>query len=211
MEATTQNNAVLAGRDYVVLLDCSGSMNETDAKSQSRWERQAETISSIATVAERYDPDGISVHIYTDSITKSHNNVKGGDQIVKQLLAQSSPGGSTLTGKCVSQILDQWFAEPEATRKKLTLVVATDGEIPADDQRTLVQAIIGAANKIKADEDLAITFLQVGSDPKATAFLRRLDDDLQKEGAKFDIVDFKTEEELNKMGAESVLLAAIND
>jgi len=207
----TQNKAVLAGRDYVVLLDCSGSMEQTDGKSQSRWKRQEEVISSIATVAERYDPDGISVHVYTTSINKSHNNVKGGDAIVRELLAQSTPGGSTYTGACVKQVLDNWWGEPEATRKKLTLIVATDGETPEDDQRILVRTIIDSANRIKADEDLAITFLQVGTDAKATAFLKRLDDDLQKEGAKFDIVDFKTEEELQKMGAEAVLLAAIED
>lgn len=200
---------ILAGRDYKFLCDASSSMLGTDGKPKNRWVRQQEIVNGVASVACTYDPDGISIFIYTNGITAAYDNVKAGDELLKTLFTTHQPGGSTYTGKALAEVLNSWFAEPEATRKPMTIVVATDGE--AADPQDLVHCIIDASKRIKNDEELAITFLQVGADKEASAFLKRLDDDLQKEGARFDIVDFKTEEELTSMGVEAILLAAIND
>lgn len=48
------------------------------------------------------------------------------------------------------------------------------------------QTIINASNRLQRDEDLSISFVQVGRDRDATRFLKELDDDLR---CKFDIVD----------------------
>lgn len=58
---------------------------------------------------------------------------------------------------------------------------------------------------------MGISFLQVGKDSGAHAFLKRLDDDLVKQGAKHDIVDTKTMEELETIGLTEALIAALND
>ena len=51
----------------------------------------------------------------------------------------------------------------------------------------------------------------MGEDLAATQFLKKLDDELESVGAKFDIVDTKTCDDLNTMTIQDVLLAAIND
>jgi hypothetical protein len=58
---------------------------------------------------------------------------------------------------------------------------------------------------------LAISFVQVGSDPQATKFLKILDDELQSVGAKFDIVDTITIDDMEDMTLTEVLLNAITD
>jgi len=61
------------------------------------------------------------------------------------------------------------------------------------------------------DEELAISFIQVGSDAQATRFLKVLDDELQGAGAKFDICDTVTMEDMEDLSLSEVLLNAITD
>jgi hypothetical protein len=51
----------------------------------------------------------------------------------------------------------------------------------------------------------------VGSDPKVTRFLKSLDDQLQGIGAKFDIVNTVTVDDMEDMTLTDVLLNAIVD
>jgi 5,10-methylene-tetrahydrofolate dehydrogenase/methenyl tetrahydrofolate cyclohydrolase len=87
--------------------------------------------------------------------------------------------------------------------------VITDGE--PDDRKAVIQVIIEASQKMDRDEELAISFIQVGADPTATQYLKLLDDDLQKVGAKFDIVDTVTIDDMADMSLLEVLLNAIVD
>jgi hypothetical protein len=74
-----------------------------------------------------------------------------------------------------------------------------------------MKVIIEASRQMDRDEELAISFMQIGSDREATRFLKALDDELQGAGAKFDIVDTVTVEDLEDMTLTEVLLNAIND
>jgi hypothetical protein len=58
---------------------------------------------------------------------------------------------------------------------------------------------------------LAISLIQVGNDPTATRFLKILDDELQGAGAKFDIVDTVTLDDMADMTLPEILLNAIQD
>jgi hypothetical protein len=56
-----------------------------------------------------------------------------------------------------------------------------------------------------------VSLVQVGTDPQATRFLKVLDDDLVGAGARFDIVDTVTLDEMEDIGLTEVLLRAIYD
>jgi len=90
-----------------------------------------------------------------------------------------------------------------------TILVITDGE--PDDRKAVMRVIIDASRKMDRDEELAISLIQVGNDPQARRFLKILDDDLQSAGAKFDIVDTLTIDEMENMSLSEVLLMAITD
>jgi hypothetical protein len=90
-----------------------------------------------------------------------------------------------------------------------TILVITDGE--PDDRRSVIQAIINASRRLDRDEELAVSFIQVGNDASAREFLKALDDQLVQVGAKFDIVDTITMDEIGDMSLADVLLNAIED
>ncbi|MFO5437318.1 MAG: hypothetical protein ACLBM4_01225, partial [Dolichospermum sp.] len=88
-------------------------------------------------------------------------------------------------------------------------LVVTDGE--PDDRKAVMKVIIEASRRLYKYEELAISFIQVGNDPQATRFLKILDDELQSAGAKFDICDTVTMDDMEDMSLSEVLLNAITD
>ncbi|MFM6528735.1 MAG: hypothetical protein ACKPI9_27725, partial [Dolichospermum sp.] len=75
----------------------------------------------------------------------------------------------------------------------------------------VMKVIIEASRRLDKDEELAISFIQVGNDPQATRFLKILDDELQSADAKFDICDTVTMDDMEDMSLSEVLLNAITD
>jgi uncharacterized protein YegL len=90
-----------------------------------------------------------------------------------------------------------------------TILVVTDGE--PNDRWSLIDVIIKASQQMQQEQELAISFIQVGSDPKATRFLKSLDEQLESIGAKFDICDTVTLEDMDDKPLAEVLLNAILD
>jgi hypothetical protein len=84
--------------------------------------------------------------------------------------------------------------------------VITDGS--PDSERDVINCIQSASNRLNRDEELSITFIQIGNDSGATRFLKKLDDDLK---CKFDIVDTVTTSQFNGMSFEQLIDKSIND
>lgn len=66
-----------------------------------------------------------------------------------------------------------------------------------------------AANRISRDEDLSVSFIQIGHDSSATRFLQNLDDNLQ--GCRFDIVDAETADRMHGMDFADFINKSIRD
>jgi uncharacterized protein YegL len=176
----------------------------------SRWNFAKEAAGSLARKAATIDTDGIGVAIFGGSSVKMYDNVTGTDELLNKIFTENEPDGGTPTHKMISTVVDKYLADKAAGKnpKPVLLAIITDGE--PSDRKATKQVLVDTANKLDADGEVAITFLQVGNDPSATAFLKELDDELVPTmKAKFDIVDTKQLE-----GAETItekLLAAIND
>ena len=54
-------------RDYVLLIDKSGSMATTDCNGKSRWEAMQESTLAFASKAATLDPDGIDVVFFNNA------------------------------------------------------------------------------------------------------------------------------------------------
>ncbi|MFM6815052.1 MAG: hypothetical protein ACKPKB_02400, partial [Dolichospermum sp.] len=89
------------------------------------------------------------------------------------------------------------------------ILVITDGE--PDDRKAVFEVIIQATRQMEKDEELGISMIQVGTDAQATKFLKALDDQLQGVGAKFDICDTITLDDLENMSLTDVLMNAVTD
>lgn len=192
-------------REYVLLLDSSGSMTSTGASGKSLWDEAKEGTLAFANKVAALDPDGIDVGFFASNV-KLHENVT--PDKVETIFQERDPFGTTATDKALSEVFKKWRAKG---KKNTTVLVITDGE--PNDQAAVEREIIGVTKEMTADEQLAISFLQIGNDPGAKNFLQHLDDGLEKKGAKFDVVDTKSFSEIEESGMSltEVLQAAIND
>ncbi|MGM3309290.1 vWA domain-containing protein [Anabaena sp. WFMT] len=201
---------MMSDRDYTLIIDKSGSMSTPDqAGGRSRWEIAQESTLALARKAEQFDPDGLTVYVFSGRF-KRYENVTSAK--VAQIFQENDPAGTTNLAAVLMNALDNYFQRKTAGQTKPngeTILVITDGE--PDDRKAVFEVIINATRKMERDEELGISIIQVGTDPQATKFLKALDDQLQSVGAKFDICDTVTLDELEDMSLADVLMNAITD
>jgi hypothetical protein len=94
-------------------------------------------------------------------------------------------------------------------QKPIICVVITDGQ--PDDEAALVSVIVNATKKIANREEIGLEFVQIGKDSHAHAFLDRLDNNLTKEGAKLDIVNTVSADDLGDKLISDVLIASLTE
>ena len=203
-------DSIVEERDYTLIIDKSGSMSTQDQSGGiSRWETVQESTLAVARKCEEFDPDGITVYLFSSRFRR-YDNVTSDK--VAQIFQENDPMGRTDLAGVLKDATDNYFQRKAAGQTKLngeTILVITDGE--PDNRKDVMKVIIEASRQIDRDEELAISLIQVGKDAIATRFLKALDDDLQGAGAKFDIVDTVTLDDMENMTLAEVLLNAIID
>lgn len=202
----------LENRDYTLIIDKSGSMAKRDCEGGiSRWDVMQETTFALASKCERFCPDGITIYTFSSKFRR-YDNVTASK--VEQVFMNDDPSGRTNMAEVLQDALESYFQRKENGQAKLggeTILVVTDGQ--ADNPQAVIKTIIEATRRIDRDEELAISFIQIGTDAEATRYLKTLDDDLQSAEAKFDIVNTITIDEIESEGIslKEVLIRAITD
>ncbi|MDY7012754.1 MAG: hypothetical protein SVX43_03980 [Cyanobacteriota bacterium] len=201
---------MLANRDYTLIIDKSSSMSVSHSpEGNSRWSAIQKSTLALAQKCEELDPDGLTIYTFSGRF-KRYDYVTADK--VSQIFRDNIPLGRSDLAGVLQDALDRYFARRdrgEAKPNGETLLVVTDGE--PDNREAVVRAIVDASQRIDRDEELAISFIQVGDNPEATRFLKILDDDLARAGAMFDIVDTVTIEQMQGMSLTEVLIDAIVD
>lgn len=199
---------MLNDRDYTLILDKSGSMSTKDqAGGRSRWHAARESAAALATKCEELDPDGLTLYVF-GSRFKRYEHVTAG-RIDKVFDENEPAGGTDLAGVLAHAFTSYFERRAHGGTRPETILVVTDGE--PDDGSAVIKTIVDASRKIQRDEELAVSLIQVGRDQNARRFLKLLDDELVPAGAKFDIVDTVTLDEVEELGLTEVLLGAIHD
>jgi len=188
-------------RDYTIIIDASGSMFP------KRWAQAKAALEYLAPAACRCDPDGVTLFFFSNNFNEI-SNVKTSEDVMKHFNDRKNQmQGSTDLYKVLKSAL-----KPDAVprTKPETILVITDGE--PDDRQNVEKVIIDATkNYMETDNDLSVTFVQVGDDKNAMAWLQQLDDGLTGKGAKFDVVDILTAEELSKFDFATIIKKSISD
>ncbi|MFN9614974.1 MAG: vWA domain-containing protein [Dolichospermum sp.] len=201
---------MMSDRDYTLIIDKSGSMSTPDqVGGRTRWEIAQESTIALARKCEQFDPDGITVYVFSGKF-KRYDDVTSAK--VAQIFQENDPAGTTNLAGVLQDALNNYFQRKAAGNTKPngeTILVITDGE--PDDRKAVFEVIIQATRQMEKDEELGISMIQVGSDAQATKFLKALDDQLQGVGAKFDICDTITLDDLEDMSLTDVLMNAITD
>ncbi len=195
--------------DFVIAVDKSGSMTLPGSHGLSCWEEAKEAVSAIAVKAAEFDADGLTLvtfantHTITDGVTPEK---------VSEVFSSQEPNGGTDTAAMLRAVFDRYnAAKAQGEAKPVILLVITDG---APNSKDAVKAEIKAFAETLTDngsgdtDEFGILFIQIGDDAEATKFLIDLDDNL---GAKFDIVDTKTADQLEGMKIADAFLAALED
>lgn len=194
-------------RNYYLVLDSSGSMGEpvSTSNTNSRWHEAEEATVALARKCAEFDADGIDVYTFNKSFQKFESSTP---DKVKAIFETVGPSGGTDFVPVLKYVFDKALA----AGKPATVLVITDGT-PSETsgKAALAKLLVETANRLEGDSELGVSFLQIGQDPAAAAFLKKLDDELVAAGAKFDIVDTKTFDEMENLTIEQVLLAAVND
>jgi uncharacterized protein with von Willebrand factor type A (vWA) domain len=202
--------SIVQERDYTLIIDKSGSMSINDRPGgKTRWDSAQESTMALARKCEEIDPDGITVYLFSGRFRR-YDNVTSDK--VSQIYQENEPMGRTDLASVLQDAVNNYFqrkASGETKANGETILVVTDGE--PDDYKSVMRVIIETTQKLDRDQELAISLIQVGNDRKATEFLVALDDRLESAGAKFDIVDTITIDDMEGMTLTEVLLNAITD
>ena len=192
----------LKDRDFYLLIDASGSMGTQLPNGQTRWKAAEEGTLAIARKANQFDTDGLTLVVFSGR-PKLYDNVT--DKDVARIFNENEPNGSMNLAAALKMAFDKINNAKNPNGN--ILVIVTDGA--PDSESDVTKAIIEQTKKQEKDEDLGILFVQIGDDFNAKKFLTMLDDDLEKEGAKFDIVDTMTMDDVGDKSLTEVLEAAI--
>ena len=210
MNATTQTQnseeaaifkAIMSEYDIHIGFDFSGSMAAPHKDGASRISVAKELAMQMTAAALEIDTDGIDLVKFNNGKAE---HVKATDMTSVDKMFSEAPNGGTPLLQGLQTLLKNAGASP----KKDLILILTDGEPDGGTKPAIAKTIIEQANSQEADDDCTICFIQLGNDAGATAFLKSLDDDLK--GAKFDIVDAITAEDVYKAPSLAhVLKAAI--
>lgn len=206
MEGTVSK---LAGYDIIVAIDRSGSMGQPGASGKTKWQEAAEGTEALVRKAITIDADGVTLCLFNGTNTlKEFQNVKDA-AVVTQIFNENEPASGTPTDVVLTKYLGDYLTARKAGKnpKPIVLAIVTDGE--PNDRKATKQAIINATKEMEKDEEIGISFIQIGNDAGITAFLQDMDDNLVNEGAKFDIVDTKHSDNIDSY--VTALEAALED
>jgi hypothetical protein len=227
---TEERLAQIGNYDVIVFIDLSKSMSksliqegrssEGSARdlvqvvppgicpSQTRWQWCAEQTELLTRQLHLTPQDHFKVVLFNDRYKEYKNMDLTG---VPALFAGNQPSGNTNALGALRSQLREYFAARDQNKdavKPLLLAMITDGS--PDDPLAFRQLIIDATKKMQDPNEIAITFLQVGVDPKSTQYLRELDHGLVGSKARYDIVTTKSFDQVSQSGLALALLDAVH-
>ena len=203
------NQQYLLERDYTLIIDQSASMKKRDQIGRrSRWDAIKEVTEALALDCSEYDSDGVTVYTFASDFTR-YDNVT--ESRVEQIFEEQIPqyGGTNLSN-VLKDALDNYFerkSKNESKKNGEVILVVTDGR--PDDEQRVEKVIIEASKKIDRDEELGISFIQIGEDREAREFLKYIDNGLIDKGAKFDICHTSTFKEISTKSFEQIIYDAL--
>lgn len=190
--------------DTVFVIDDSASMDAF-----TRWTDTRTALETIATIATKYDSDGIDVH-FLNSTQHDARNLRSAAE-VRRLFDLVRPAGITPIAACLDRILRNYLDMYATARtalsspptspvgpgsgaakypKPLNIIVLTDGE-PTDDPESVIVDAARRLDMLNAPLcQVGIQFFQIGDEEGAREALEDLDDALAEIYGIRDMVDY---------------------
>lgn len=206
--------ALLRDRDYTVII--AKTINEravSPPKFAERWDAAQSAVVALLQKCQEMDADGITLYVSCRSpeetcLFKKYEQVQAAD--LEQVIQAGYPPETIDLHTVLKTALDAYFERKAAAQTKPhgeVILVLLDGE--PSDRMALAKLIKNATQQLDSDQELRLSFLQIGQDQIAQGFLAALDDNLHTLGAKFDIVDTKLMEQIQPSSLTEFLLQTL--
>mmetsp|Transcript_359 Transcript_359/g.929 ORF Transcript_359/g.929 Transcript_359/m.929 type:complete len:441 (+) Transcript_359:114-1436(+) len=169
-------------------------------ESTTRWERAVSALHGLSQQVAKIDPDGIDVYCFPGASggVDRYRNITDTDS-VHGMVSAHDPAGPCRMAEALNMAFKSAAARSDS--KPVSMLVITAGQ--PDDEEEVISSIKQAV--AEQHGYLTITFVHVGDDPDAEAFLKHLDENLtgtSASGAEIDIVDTVKDEDLRTAMAE---------
>jgi len=205
---------LLEDRDYTIIIARSDASRHHQHPWYQEWVEAQASLIDLAKKCQQFDSDGITLYEASTPMWKYKNsNVARLAEILQR--QNTGPDSANPTEINLEEALKASFSDYFANKtdgkgKKGAIIVAVLDQKPAQ-VAAVAEIIVSAANKIEKDEEIGVSFIQIGDDLKTREFLTDLDTHLQDRGARFDIVDTKFWHEIKRSSVVQFLIGAIND
>ncbi|EGK88546.1 hypothetical protein D0A34_18220 [Microcoleus vaginatus PCC 9802] len=205
---------LLEDRDYTIIIARSDASRNPQHPWYEEWVEAQASLIDLAKKCQEFDSDGITLYEASTPMWKYKNSTVG--RLAEILQRQNTePDSAKPTATNLEEALKASFSDYFANKtdgkgKKGAIIVAVLDEKP-EQVAAVAEIIVSAANKIEKDEEIGVSFIQIGDDLETREFLTDLDTNLQGRGARFDIVDTKFWHEIKRSSVVQFLIGAIND
>lgn len=179
----SQNSGVTFSnnRDYTLIIDKSESMsNLIPERGMTRWEVAKEACFSLVRQCEELNSRGITLYLFW-SLFKRYAPVYSHQ--IQGIFDQNCPSGSTDLAWVLQAAIKNYFQQKArgfTKSRQTSIIVITDGE--PDDTVAVNKVIKNTCCWTQGTKELSFVFIQVGTDTKATQFLRELERGLGTQG-----------------------------
>lgn len=203
----------LKDRDYLIILARSLSQSFAPPPGyQERWSAAEQSLGELVSLCESYDPDGVTLYIASDprcEVKKFENLTR---QRLQDILSETeTPPIFSLT-PALSIVFESYLLSKKEGKTKAngtTVLILIDSE--PQDRKEVIKVLIQITQTITSDQEIGISFVQIGENMILQGFLKSLDDNLRSVGAKFDIVDTQMLQNIQSDSLIQVLVGAVQD
>lgn len=203
----------LAQYNVEIVVDESLSMRKRDCPGGlSRWEWCGWQLQNLSDQMAAFAPRGFTLTTFAGGF-QTYRNATGSD--LKELFANPDfTPGTRLSAPLDARFRD-YFSSRNANpgTKPLLLVVITDGvPHPRREPYMVAQALINASNAVRHSKEVQVVFFQIGgTDRMGRFFLDEMDNALVQNGARNDIVNVVSFEELQRVGLTRALISTVSN
>ncbi|NEQ52020.1 MAG: hypothetical protein F6K11_18085 [Leptolyngbya sp. SIO3F4] len=176
-----------------------------------RWQQAHNQILDIAEQCHQLSVNGLTVYREVDTGEfQIHQDVNVAN--FESLMATAPMPERLALAPVLQTVFDRYFADKAAGQQPENgeiILILIDNE--PTDRLAIAKQIVAASQKLEHNYELGIGWVLVGDDYITKGFLVTLDDNLREKGAKFDIVDHKTIQQITSDDLFSFLMNVLKD
>ena len=165
------------------LVDDSASRMDDDPVIGNKWALTKRVMADITTIVAKHNRDGVEVRFFNPYLKPPKGkNLRSAEEVMR-LIKKVKPYDESPIAYWLGKVLGEYCDDFEKNRRTKRLkIIVLNNEKPSGDQ-DFEKIVVQYTRRLKElgapSLKVEIQFVQIGNDPEATAYFKRLDDNLQ--------------------------------